>query len=118
MGRLAMLTTELVVAMAILVAVMIPLCHGLVQQQVLYRAYYYRAVAMGLVDGEMEVLAAGAWRQLSDGSTEYPIQAAAARNLPPGRFMATRTREVIRLEWIPEARHAGGRIIREIPIRQ
>jgi hypothetical protein len=115
---MAMLTTELVVAMAILVAVMIPLCHGLVQQQVLYRAYYYRAVAMELVDGEMEVLAAGAWRQLPEGSTDHPLRAAAARNLPPGRFIATRTREVIRLEWIPEGRRAGGRVSREIPIHR
>ena len=77
---------ELLVAMALLVGALLPLAYSIVSEKRLARAYYQRAVAMEIVDGEMETLAAGEWATFSSGIHEYPVRAGAATNLPPGRF--------------------------------
>ena len=65
---------------------------------------------MEIVDGEMEVLADGAWREHELGRHEYSINANSATNLPPGKFIFTRTEKNIRLEWRPQDEFAGRRI--------
>lgn len=55
----AMLTTEMVVALCILVLTILPMAFAIWHENRLLKAYYYRALAMEIVDGEMEVLAAG-----------------------------------------------------------
>ena len=54
-----LLLTEMVVAMAILVVAVLPLAYSIISEQRLLRTYYQRAVAMEIVDGEMEALVAG-----------------------------------------------------------
>jgi hypothetical protein len=44
---------ELVIGIALLVGVLMPLVLSMLKDQRLCRAYYYRAVAMEIVDGEM-----------------------------------------------------------------
>ncbi len=107
------LTTELVVAMAILIVAMFPLSYGFLRERQLARACYHRAVAMEIVDGEMEVLLAGDGRTFGEGSRSYPVRAESARNLPPGRFVLTREGKRLRLEWLPDKRGSGGRVSRE-----
>jgi hypothetical protein len=97
------LTTELVIAMAILVTGMLPLAFTIVHDQKAARRAYQQAVAMQIIDGEMELLRAGQWRAVPAGTNSYPITAAAARNLPPGEFRVVRTESLIRLEWKPQA---------------
>jgi hypothetical protein len=104
---------ELVVAMAILVVAMIPLAFSFLQEQKLCRAYYYRAVAAQVVDGEMEALLAGEWRAFPVGTQPYQARAEAVKNLPPGRFTLSRTGARLRLEWTPEKRNQGGPVVRE-----
>ena len=113
----AALITELVVALAIVGLVLIPLSFGYVQEAAAFKALYYRAVAMELIDGEMEVLAAGEWRAFPPGRHDYPIRAGAATNLPPGAFVLTRTEEKLRLEWAPKARGQGGGFVREVKVK-
>src|SRR6266436_470087 len=60
----AFLMTEMLVALAILLGALLPLAYSLVSEKRLARAVYQRAVAMELVDGEMEILAAGEWRAM------------------------------------------------------
>ena len=110
------LMIEVAVGMAILVAVLLPLSLSMVKDQKLCRAYYYRAVAMEIVDGEMEILAAGEWRSFKSGSQTYPVQAGVAKNLPPGRFILTREGRLIRLEWMPEKKRGIGPVWRECRI--
>ena len=110
------LMIEVAVGMAILVAVLLPLSLSMVKDQKLCRAYYYRAVAMEIVEGEMEILAAGEWRAFKNGSHNYPVRAGAAKNLPPGRFILTRESQLIRLEWVPEKRRGIGSVLREYHI--
>ena len=64
-------------------------------------ASYQRAVAMEIVDGEMEALAAGEWRAFPPGTHDYRVHAGAATNLPPGRFILTVQPDMVRLRWQP-----------------
>ncbi len=104
---------DLLVAMAIIAVAMIPLSAGFMTEQKVLRAHYWHAVAMEIVDGEMEILVAGEWRALPEGTQAYPVKAGAAKNLPPGRFTLTRTGKSLRLEWTPDKGGSGGIVARE-----
>ena len=65
------LMVELLVALAFLVGVLFPLAYSFVSERRLARAYYQRAVAMEIVDGEMEALLAGQWRAFPPGTHDY-----------------------------------------------
>jgi len=73
---------ELMTALAILVVILLPLGLSFVDEQHVCRVYYWRAVAMEAIDGEMEVLAAGEWRTLAEGATPYTVHAESAKYLP------------------------------------
>ncbi len=88
---------ELVVAIGILSAVMLPVAFSLVQEQRSARAYYFRAVAIEIIDGEMEAIAAGEWSAFAAGQQTYSVRAEAARNLPPGQFLLTLEERRLRL---------------------
>ena len=107
------MTTELVVAMGILTVTMLPLAFSFVSEMKLCRGYYYRAVAMEIVDGEMEILAAGEWRAFKPGAQTYTVRADAAKVLPPSHFVLTLENERVRLEWLPDKKNKGGRVVRE-----
>lgn len=111
------LLTELLVAMALLVGALLPLAYSIASERRLARAYYQRAVAMAVVDGEMEVLAAGGWRAFTPGTREYLVQAGAITNLPPGTFLLTIDERVVRLEWKPAVKQHGGGVVREVTIK-
>jgi hypothetical protein len=104
---------ECVVALGILITVMIPISFSFVSEHRACRASYYHAVAMELVDGEMEILRAGEWRQFPRGSQAYVITSAAAKNLPPGKLLLTVEEHAIRLEWQPAGKDQGGKVTRE-----
>jgi len=109
----AVLTVELIVAVAILIVVLIPVAFSVIEDQKLARNDYTRAVAMEIVDGELEVLAAGEWRTHPKGAHPYEVRAAAAKNLPPGQFTLTVEDHLVRLEWNPATNGHGGRVVRE-----
>ena len=108
---------ELVVALAILTTAAIPLGLSFASDQRLCRGYYFHAVAMEIVDGEMETLAAGEWRTFKGGVQAYPVRAEAAKNLPAGQFMLTVQGRRLKLEWRPTAKPLpGGPIVREVVV--
>ena len=115
--RTGALMVELLVAMALVAGALLPLAYSLASEKRLVRATYQRAVAMEIVDGEMEVLAAGAWRAFSAGSHEYPVHAVAATNLPPGQFMVSVQEQKVRLEWRPSVKMHGGAVVREVTVK-
>ena len=53
---------------------------------------------MEIIDGEMEMLHAGDWRNYLDGEHPYKVKANAATNLPPGGFFLMRTGAMLRLD--------------------
>jgi len=111
-----MLTTELVVGMAILVIAVLPIGYSLLNDAHALRLNYEHAVAMEIVDGEMEILAAGQWRSFPEGTNIYPVLALAATNLPPGQFRLTRTGNHLQLEWKANPPRAGN-VMREVTVR-
>lgn len=113
-GSAAFLTAELVVAMAILMAALLPLSYAFFHERRLALACYYRAVAAEIVDGELELLRADPGRVAGDGSRPFAVRAESAANLPPGRFLLSRNGNRLRLEWLPNKRDKGGPVAREV----
>ncbi|MBE7503953.1 MAG: hypothetical protein HS113_27445 [Verrucomicrobiales bacterium] len=107
------LTAELLIALGLLAFTLLPLSMSFQREQVALRALYTRALAMELVDGELEVLRAGAWQAFSPGIHAYEIRAEAVRNLPPGQFQLTVETNRLRLEWLPAGKGGGGPVVRE-----
>ena len=107
------LLTELMVAIAILVVVILPVAYSFPREQLLMRTYYTRAAAMEIVDGEMEVLMAGEWHNFTPGTHLYSVNAQSATNLPPGQFTLTIATNKVRLEWHPDLKDYGGPVVRE-----
>ena len=112
-----MVTTELIVAMAIITIAMFPMAFSFVQEQRLLRASYHRAVAMELIDGEMEILLAGEWHSFAEGSQPYFLHADSATNLPPGKATLTISGKHMRLVWRPENKSSGGEVLREAEVK-
>jgi hypothetical protein len=108
---------ELLVAVALLLGVLFPLAYSFVTERRLARAYYHRAVAMEIVDGEMEALLAGQWRAFPPGTHDYRVDAGAATNLPPGRFILTVQPDKLRLRWQPALKDHGGPVTREAVLK-
>jgi hypothetical protein len=115
-ARAGFLMTELVVALSIVAVVLLPLSLSVMIEKRLLLSERCRAVAMSVVDGETEVLKAGAWRELDPGTHPYVPKAASVATLPRGRFLTTLTNGVLRVEWIPAQRHRGGAVIREVKL--
>src|SRR5437868_2027367 len=95
------LMAEMVLAIAILMLAIVPVAYSFDAEKRAARATYNHAIAMEIVDGEMEVLLAGEWRAFTPGTHPYPVKAAALTNLPPGEFTLTLTINKVRLEWKP-----------------
>ena len=98
-GYITVLLTEMTVAVGLMAVVLIPLTVGFFKEAKQMRHLYREAVAMEIVDGEMEILAAGGVEGISAGNPPDAINAAAATNLPPGKFTLTRKGKTLRLEW-------------------
>ena len=104
------------VAVVLMAGVLIPLTVGFFKEAKQMRDLYREAVAMEIVDGEMEILAAGGAEGISAGSQPYAINAAAATNLPPGEFTLTREGKTLRLEWRANEPLEHLRVNREISL--
>jgi hypothetical protein len=111
------LMVELLVALAILAGVLLPLAYSFVSERRLARGCYQRAVAMEIVDGEMEALLAGEWRAFTPGVHDYTVHAGAATNLPPGRFILSVQSDKLRLRWQPAVKDRGGPVTREAMLK-
>lgn len=107
------LEIDMMVGMAILALAVVPVGFSLVRERQVLKLDYHRCVADEIVDGEMEILAAGAARNLPDGTQNYAVHAAAAGKLPPGHFELAKTGSHLRLAWIPDLPCGVGPIIRE-----
>lgn len=116
--RAAFLITELVMAMAFLALVILPLGYGFWHEAKLARAYYQRALAMEIVDGEMEILAAGQWRAYREGTQAYSVALDSSTNLPPGEFVLTLQPPLLRLAWQPQGKSRLGAVAREVSLHQ
>lgn len=108
---------ELTVAIALMGGALLPLAYSIATERKFALATYQRAVAMEIVDGEMEILLAGDPRSLPAGTQVYSVNAAAAKNLPPGQFLLTSAPGKLRLEWKPAVKNHGGSAVREVTLK-
>jgi hypothetical protein len=111
------LEVDLLVGLAILSLAIVPLGFSFARERQVLKIEYSRSVANEIVDGEMEILAAGDWKNYPDGTQNYPVHASAAASLPPGHFQLTKTGNHLRLEWNSDAKHGIGAIAREITVK-
>lgn len=108
-----MLATDILIAISILTLTIIPMAFSYLNEQKATRLLYQKAVAMEMLDGEMEILAAGEWHAFKQGAQPYPLKGNAAQNLPPGSARLTITGNHLRLEWVPVKKLKENIIIRE-----
>jgi hypothetical protein len=101
----------------LVVVILLPVAYAFTGERRIALAYYQRAVAMEIVDGEMEALVAGQWRAYPPGTHDYQVHAGAATNLPPGRFILTVQPGKVRLRWQPALKDHGGLVTREALIK-
>lgn len=116
-ARRGYLMMDLIVAMAILSLAVVPLGFSFVHERQLLKTEYFRGVADEIVDGEMEILAAGDWKDFPDGTHNYVVHARAAASLPPGHFQLTKTGRHLRLEWKPDKGQGLGAVVREVTVQ-
>lgn len=110
------LMVDLIVGLAVLTIAVVPLGYSFARERQALRAEYLHAVASEMVDGEMEILAAGAAKNLPDGAQTYVVQSRAAAVLPPGHFELTKTGNHLRLAWMPGEKTGVGAVVREITL--
>lgn len=115
--RNGFLTVDLAMGLAILALAILPLGFSFARERQVLKMEYYRSVANELVDGEMEILVAGDWRNCPDGSQNYTVHAVSAASLPPGHFQLTKSGNHLRLEWTSDQKHGIGTIVREVTVK-
>jgi len=108
---------EAAVAIAILLLATIPLASWMMSDARSLHDAYSRAIAVELVDGEMETLVAGAWRNYSEGTNVCHPAGNAARNLPPGQFLIIRHGDQLQLRWTPSGKCGIGAVTREATVK-
>ena len=111
------LEVDLLVALAILSLAIVPIGFSFAHERQVLKMEYFRGVINEIVDGEMEILAAGDWKEYPDGPHPYSVRARAAKPLPPGHFQLTKTGNHLRLEWNPDEKHGVGVIVREVTLK-
>lgn len=111
------LEVDMLVGLAILSLAIVPVGFSFVRERQVLKMEYVHSVANEIVDGEMEILAAGDWKNFPDGPQDYPVHANAAASLPPGHFRLTKTGNHLRLEWNSEVKHGGPPVVREVTIK-
>jgi hypothetical protein len=111
------LEVDMLVGLAILSLAIVPVGFSFAHERQVLHMEYIHSVANEIVDGEMELLAAGDWKNYPDGVQNYSVHAGAAACLPPGHFQLTKTGNQLRLKWSSEWKHSGSPVIREVTVR-
>jgi hypothetical protein len=111
------LEVDMLVGLAFLSLAIVPVGFSFARERQVLKIEYVHSVANEIVDGEMEILAAGDWKNYPDGVQNYSVHAGAAAGLTPGHFQLTKTGNHLRLEWISHVKHGGAPVIREVTIR-
>lgn len=115
--RNGFLQVDLIAGLAILTIAIVPLGFAFAREQKVLRMEYYRAVINQIVDGEMEILAAGAAKNIPDGTQPIAITSRAIEKLPLGNFKLTKTGNQLRVEWSPDEKCGISTVVRETTLK-
>ncbi len=116
-NRLAFLQLDVAVAITFLALVFIPLSISSSGDLDLARRHYFEAVALQLIDGEMDVLLAGERRKYTTGEHRITPVGEAVQNLPEGEFVLTVHDQKLILAWVPTKRAKWGRVERVVELK-
>ena len=113
----AFLQLDVAVAITVLALVFIPLSISSSGDLDLARRHYFEAVALQLIDGEMDVLLAGERRKYTTGEHRITPVGEAVQNLPEGEFVLTVHDQKLTLAWVPTKRAKWGRVERVVELK-
>jgi hypothetical protein len=113
----AFLQLDVAVAITVLALVFIPLSVSSSGDLDLARRHYFEAVALQLIDGEMDVLLAGERQKYTTGEHRITPVGEAVQNLPEGEFVLTVQEQKLTLAWTPTKRAKWGRIERVVELK-
>lgn len=116
-NRLAFLQLDVAVAITVLALVFIPLSVSSSGDLDLARRQYFEAVALQLIDGEMDVLLAGERRKYTPGEHQIKPVGEAVQNLPEGEFVLTVHDQKLTLAWVPTKRAKWSRVERVMELK-
>ena len=115
--RRAFLQLDMAIALSLLALVFIPLSVSSSGDLDLARRHYFEAVALQLIDGEMDVLLAGERRKYTTGEHRITPVGEAVQNLPEGEFVLTVHDQKLTLAWVPTKRAKWGRVERVVELK-
>jgi hypothetical protein len=115
-GRHGFLEVDLLVGLAILALAIVPVGFAFARERQVLKNEYVRVVADEVVDGEMEILAAGAAKDFPEGVQNYSVQSRAVAVLPPGKFQLTKSGKHLRLEWHGDEKCGVSAVVREVEL--
>ena len=113
----AFLQLDVAIAITVLALVFIPLSVSSSGDLDLARRHYFEAVALQLIDGEMDVLLAGERRKYTLGEYGITPVSEAVQNLPEGKFVLTVKQKQLTLTWVPTKRAKWGRVERVVQLK-
>lgn len=116
-SELGILMADLMVGLAILTLAIMPLGFSFARERQMLKIEYQRSVIVELVDGEMEILVAGAAKNLPEGVQNLAVESRAIQKLPAGIFQLAKTGNHLRLEWLPGKKCGIGAIVREATLQ-
>ena len=114
---LAFIQLDIAVAIVILGLIFIPLSVTSSAKLDLARRHHFEAVALNLIDGEIDVLLAGEIKKYKLGKSLITPPGEAVGSLPKGEFILTLNEKTIKLEWVPKKLTKWGRIQREVNLK-
>jgi len=115
--RRAFLQLDVAIALTVLALVFIPLSVSSSGDLDLARRHYFEAVALQLIDSEMDVLLAGERRKYTTGEHRIKPVGDAVQNLPEGKFVLTVQDEKLTMAWVPTKRAKWGRVERVVQLK-
>ncbi len=113
----AFLQLDVAVAITVLALVFIPLSVSSSGDLDLARRQYFEAVALQLIDGEMDVLLAGERQKYTTGEHRITPVGESVQNLPEGEFVLTVHDQKLTLAWVPTKRAKWGRVERVVELK-
>ena len=115
--RLAFLQLDVAIALTVLALVFIPLSVSSSGDLDLARRHYFEAVALQLIDGEMDVLLAGERQKYTSGEHRIRLLGKAVQNLPEGEFVLSVQDQKLTLAWVPKKLAKWGRVDRVVQLK-
>ena len=115
--RNGFLQFDLVMGLAILIIAVIPVGYSFARERQALLTETRRCVINELVDGEIEILAAGAAKNLPDGPQALSVQSRSVTSLPPGHFQLAKSGNHLSLTWLPDGKCGLGAITREATLK-